>query len=75
MISTYLEEDHGGDLLGRERLGLAEVLNLNLGLSAIVNDLEGPRLNILLDGGVIEAATDKTPVADRLATQLIFRRE
>lgn len=72
MISTYLEEDHGGDFLGRERLGLAEVLNLNLGLSAIVNDLEGPRLNILLDGGVIEAATDKTPVAGRLATQLIF---
>lgn len=58
---TYLEEDHGGDLLGGELLLLAEVLNLDLGLTSIVNDLERPRLDILLDGRVIEAATDQTP--------------
>jgi hypothetical protein len=56
----HLEENHGGDLLGREGLGLAEVLNLDLGLGVVVNDLEGPGLDVLLDGGVIEAATDQT---------------
>lgn len=58
---AYLEEDHGGDLLGGEALLLAEVLNLDLGVASIVNDLEGPRLDILLDGGVIEATADQTP--------------
>jgi hypothetical protein len=57
----HLEEDHGGNLLGGEGLLLVEVVDLNLGVAvAIVNDLEGPGLDILLDGGVIEAATDKT---------------
>lgn len=58
---TYLGEDHGRDLLGRELLLLAEVLDLDLGLASIINDSERPGLNILLDGGVIEAATDQTP--------------
>lgn len=57
----YLEENHGRDLLGGELLGLVEVLDLNLGVAAIVDNLEGPRLDVLLDGGVIEAATDQTP--------------
>lgn len=59
---THLEEDHGGDLLGGERLGLAEVLDLDLGVTVVVDDLEGPRLDVLLDSGVIETATDQTPV-------------
>lgn len=59
---THLAEDHGGDLLGREGLGLAEVLDLNLGVVVVVNNLEWPRLDILLDGWVIESATDQTPV-------------
>lgn len=61
-ISPYLHEDHGGDLLGREDLGLVEVLNLDDGVATLVDDLEGPGLNILLDDGVLEAATDQTPV-------------
>lgn len=43
-------------------MGSAEVLNLNLGVAVLIDDLEGPRLHVLLDGGVIEAATDQTPV-------------
>jgi hypothetical protein len=59
---TNLVEDHGGDLLGGEGVGAAEVLDLDLGVAvAIINDLEGPRLHVLLDGGVLEAATDQTP--------------
>lgn len=58
---TYLGEDHGRDLLGRELLLLAEVLDLDLGLASIIKDGERPGLNILLDGGVIVAATDQTP--------------
>lgn len=61
-ISPYLHEDHGGDLLGREDLGLVKVLNLDNGVATLVDDLEGPGLNILLDDGVLEAATDQTPV-------------
>ena len=57
----HLDEDHGGDFLGRESLGLVEVLDLDLGGSVVVNDLERPGLDVLLDGGVIESAADKTP--------------
>lgn len=64
---SYLEEDHGRDLLGGELLLLAEVVNLDLGLAGIVDDLEGPRLDVLLDGGVIEAATDQTPEGKKSA--------
>lgn len=62
MWVSHLGQNHGGDLLGGELLGLAEVLNLDLGVSLVVHDLEGPGLHILLDGGVIEAATDQSPV-------------
>lgn len=58
---SYLDEDHGGDLLGGELLGLTEVLDLDLGVAVVVDNLEGPGLHVLLDGGVIEAATDQTP--------------
>lgn len=63
--TTNLEEDHGGDLLGRESLCLAEVLDLDHWGTGGVGDLEGPRLNVLLDGWVIEAATNKTPEEKR----------
>jgi hypothetical protein len=58
---TNLAEDHGRDFLRGEGLGLAEVLDLDLGAVVIVDDLEGPRLDILLDGWVVESATDETP--------------
>lgn len=61
IYGSYLDQDHSRDLLGGELLCLAEVLDLDLGVSTLVNDLEGPGLHVLLDGGVIEAATDKTP--------------
>ena len=37
----HLDQDHGGDLLGSEVLGLALELDLDDGLPALVNDLEG----------------------------------
>lgn len=61
-VCAYLGEHHGRDLLGGESLGLAEVLNLNHGVGALLDDLEGPRLDILLDDRVIEGTTDQTPV-------------
>jgi hypothetical protein len=60
---SYLHQDHGGDLLGRESLDLTQVVNLDEGVTTLVDDLEGPRLDILLDNGVIETATDQTPAA------------
>ena len=39
---AYLDEDHGGDLLGGELLGLAQVLDLDHGGVASGNNLEGP---------------------------------
>lgn len=57
----YLDEDHGGDLLGRERLLLAEILDLHLGTAVIVDHLERPGFNILLDGWVVKSPSDETP--------------
>lgn len=67
---TNLEENHGRDLLSGEGLLLAEVLNLDLGLTGIIDDGERPRLDILLDGRVIEAATDETP--NKILVSLLF---
>jgi len=61
LIKFYLHEDHGGDLLGSEGLGLVKVIDLDNGVATLVDDLEGPGLNILLDDGVIETATNETP--------------
>lgn len=58
---SYLDQDHGRDLLSGELLGLTEVLDLDLGVAVVVDNLEGPGLHVLLDGRVIEAATDQTP--------------
>jgi hypothetical protein len=60
---TNLSKNHGRDLLGREGLGLAQILDLDDGVAIAVNDLEGPRLNVFLNGFVVEAATDETPAA------------
>lgn len=60
-MCTDLHEDHRRDLLGRESLGLAEVLDLDDGVSTLVNDLEGPGLGILLDDILVESPTDQTP--------------
>jgi hypothetical protein len=59
---SYLAEDHGGDLLRGESLGLVEVLNLDARAAIVADDLEWPRLNVLLDGWVVESPTNQTPV-------------
>lgn len=59
---TNLGEDHGGNLLWGELLGLAEVLDLHEGVATLVDDLEWPGLDVLLDGLIVEAATNQTPV-------------
>jgi hypothetical protein len=56
---THLGEDHGGDLLGSEVLGLALELNLDDGLTTLVIDLEGDVLHIGLDLRMGELATDQ----------------
>lgn len=58
---AYLDKDHGGDFLGRESLLLAEVLDGDLGAAVVVDNLERPGLDVLLDGGVIESAANETP--------------
>jgi len=57
---THLGEDHGGNLLGSELLGLALELDLNDGLGLLLNDLEGPVLHISLDLSVGKTTTDET---------------
>ena len=59
--SSHLAEDHGGDLLGGESLGLVQVLDLDHGAAALVGNLEWPRLDILRDGLILVTATNKTP--------------
>jgi hypothetical protein len=57
---THLGENHGRDLLGGELLLLALELNLDDGLAATVDNLEGEVLHIGLDLGVVELAADET---------------
>jgi hypothetical protein len=64
---SYLDKNHGGDLLGGEVLGLPEVLDLHAGAAVGVNDLERPRLDVLLDGLVLESATNQTPATVSIA--------
>jgi hypothetical protein len=73
VVCAYLEENHGGDLLGGELLLLAEVVNLNLGLAVVVDDLERPGLDVLLDGGVIETTADKTPMRENAVSHDALR--
>ena len=46
----------------RERLVLAEVLDLHLRAVVIVDDLERPGLDILLHGWVVESSADQAPL-------------
>lgn len=59
----YLAQNHSRDLLGREDLGLTEVLDLDHRAAILINDGEGPRLDILLNCGVVESSADQSPAA------------
>ena len=56
----HLQKDHGRDLLWGESLGLSEVLDLDERAATLVDNLEWPRLGILLHDWVVVAATDQT---------------
>mmetsp|Transcript_25172 Transcript_25172/g.38994 ORF Transcript_25172/g.38994 Transcript_25172/m.38994 type:complete len:456 (-) Transcript_25172:222-1589(-) len=57
----HLLEDHGGDLLSLELLGLALVLDDDHGLLVSSGlDLEGPELGVGLDGSVRELSADES---------------
>lgn len=56
---AHLGEDHGGDLLGGEVLGLALELDLGDGLAGLLDDLEGEVLHVGLDLSVLELAADE----------------
>lgn len=57
----HLGEDHGGDFLGTEGLGLTLVANLDGGTVVVhADDAEGPVLHIILDLGVRETTPDHT---------------
>jgi hypothetical protein len=59
---AHLGKNHGRDLLGGESLGRSEILDLDDRVAgALFDDLEGPRLDILLDNGVAEWAANQTP--------------
>jgi len=47
--------------LGSESHGLSEVLDFDGGVSPLVNNLEGPRLNVLLDDRVLVASANEAP--------------
>ena len=57
---AHLGQDHGGDLLGGEDLGLALELDLDDGLATTVDDLEGEVLHVGLDLSIAELAADQT---------------
>ena len=57
---THLGEDHGGDLLRGELLGLTLELNLDDRLAVLVDDLEGEVLHVGLDLIVGELAANQT---------------
>ncbi|PKS06781.1 hypothetical protein jhhlp_006855 [Lomentospora prolificans] len=58
---SHLGEDHSGNLLGSELLGLALELDLDDRLATlVVLDSEGEVLHVSLDLGVVELASNKT---------------
>lgn len=57
----HLAENHGGDLLGGEGTVGTLVLDLDNGLSVLVDDLEGEVLHVLLDILVVKGTTNETP--------------
>ncbi|KAL2282007.1 hypothetical protein FJTKL_11094 [Diaporthe vaccinii] len=56
---THLGQDHRGDLLRGEGLGLALELNLDVGLATLLDDLEGEVLHVGLDLRVLELAANQ----------------
>jgi hypothetical protein len=56
---AHLGEDHGGDLLGGEVLGLALELDLGDGLAGLLDDLEGEVLHVGLDLSILELAANE----------------
>jgi hypothetical protein len=58
---THFHKNHRRDFLRRERPDLTQVLNLNDRVSSLLNHLKWPRLDILLDNGVIITTADKAP--------------
>lgn len=56
---THLGQDHRGDLLRCELLGLSLELNLDDGLATLVDDLEGEVLHIGLDLSIGKLATNQ----------------
>jgi NAD-dependent glutamate dehydrogenase len=58
---TNLHENHGRNFLRRESPGFTQVLNLNKRISSLVNNIEWPRLDILLNNRVIEASPNQAP--------------
>lgn len=57
---SHLGEDHGGDLLRSELLGLTLELDLNDRLTALVGDLEGEVFHVSLDLRVGELTTNES---------------
>ena len=57
----HLGEDHGGDFLWGESLAFSVVdLNIDMGLLALLDDLEWEEFLVTLDGLVAVHATDQT---------------
>ena len=55
----HLGQDHAANLLGRHDIVLAFDLDRDLGLAALVDDLEWKELNVLLDRGVFETPANQ----------------
>ena len=65
----HLGDDHGGNLLRSESLGLVLVLYLELGLRGLLDLGGGPVLHVSLDSGFIKLASDQSlGVATKMAT-------
>ena len=58
---SYLHEDHRRNLLGREDFGLFQILYLHHRVSALVDNLERPCLNVLFHRRIIKPSPDKSP--------------
>ncbi|KAH3670642.1 hypothetical protein OGAPHI_001157 [Ogataea philodendri] len=57
---SHLGQDHRGDLFWGENLGLTLELNLDLWLTALVDNLEWEVLNVTLDLRVVELSTNQS---------------